>query len=69
LIWIKGVTGYTIRAGGHSAGGTILPWYLDDYPNIKSVLAVNPLLNVNPQWTKRGCEEFNGTKITRLIVD
>ncbi|MDE6557688.1 MAG: hypothetical protein K2K39_01130, partial [Clostridia bacterium] len=44
----------TIYVMGSSAGASIAIWYSHLYPQIKKVLAVNPVLNLNYHRTKEG---------------
>lgn len=48
---------------GSSAGASIALWYSHLYPQIKKVLAVNPVLNLNFHRTREGLEKFTGEKI------
>lgn len=45
---------------GSSAGASLAVWYSHLYPQIKKVLAVNPVLNLNYHRTKEGIEKFTG---------
>ena len=48
---------------GSSAGASLALWYSHLYPQIKRMLAVNPVLNLNYDRTKKGIESFVGEKI------
>ena len=48
---------------GSSAGASIALWYSHLYPQIKKVLAINPVLNYNYHRTKEGVLKFGGEKI------
>ena len=47
---------------GSSAGASLELWYAHLYPQIKKVLAVNPVLNLNFHRTREGLEKFAGDK-------
>lgn len=47
---------------GNSAGASIAIWYAHLYPQLKKILAVNPVLNLNVHKTRRGILNFNGEK-------
>ncbi|MDE6373347.1 MAG: alpha/beta hydrolase, partial [Clostridia bacterium] len=47
---------------GSSAGASISLWYSHSYPQIKRVLAINPVLNLNFHRTREGLEKFAGDK-------
>lgn len=53
----------TIYVMGSSAGASLAIWYSHLYPQIKKVLAVNPVLNLNYHRTKEGIAEFVGEKM------
>lgn len=53
----------TIYLMGSSAGASIAIWYAYLYPQIKKVLAVNPVLNLNFHRVREGLEKFSGEKI------
>ena len=48
---------------GSSAGANIAICYSYLYPQIKKVLAINPVLNLNYHRTKEGIVKFNGEKM------
>ena len=52
----------TIYVFGNSAGGTIALWYSHSHPCIKRIVAVNPVLQINPHRINDGvklfCNEF-----------
>ena len=48
---------------GSSAGASLAIWYAHTYPQIKRVLAVNPVLNLNFHRTREGIEKFEGGKM------
>lgn len=48
---------------GSSAGASIAVWYSHLYPQIKKVLAVNAVLNLNYHRTREGIEKFAGEKM------
>lgn len=48
---------------GSSAGASLAMWYSHLYPQIKKVLAVNPVLNLNYHRTKEGIQKFTGEKM------
>ena len=52
-----------IYVTGSSAGASLAIWYSHLYPQIKKVLAVNPVLNLNLHRTKDGILKFNGEKM------
>lgn len=47
---------------GSSAGASLAIWYAHLYPQIKRLLAVNPVLNLNFHRTRDGLEKFAGDK-------
>ena len=47
---------------GVSAGATMALWYAAKYPQIKRVLCVNPVLNINLHMTSNGVRNFSGEK-------
>lgn len=53
----------TIYLMGSSAGASISIWYAHLYPQIKKVLAVNPVLNLNFHRVRDGLEKFSGEEI------
>ena len=48
---------------GVSAGATMALWYAEKYPQIKRVLCVNPILNINLHLTSSGIHGFCGEKM------
>lgn len=48
---------------GVSAGATMALWYAAKYPQIKRVLCVNPVLNINLHLTSSGIRNFCGKKM------
>ena len=48
---------------GVSAGATMALWYAAKYPQIKRVLCVNPVLNINLHLTSSGIRDFCGEKM------
>ena len=52
-----------VYAMGNSAGATFLLWYAYLFPQIKKVLAINPVLNVNLHRANHGIRNFTGGKI------
>jgi len=58
---------YDVRAGGHSAGGTILAWYAHEYPAITKVVTVNSVLGINLHWMKAGLTNFAGESIKTIF--
>lgn len=48
---------------GSSAGASLAVWYAHLYPQIKRVLAVNPVLNLNLHRTCEGLEKFAGERM------
>mgnify|MGYP002800397735 FL=1 len=48
---------------GVSAGATMALWYAAKYPQIKRVLCVNPVLNINLHMTSNGVRNFSGEKL------
>ncbi len=48
---------------GNSAGANLPICYSYLYPQIKKVLAINPVLNLNYHKTKEGILNFNGEKM------
>lgn len=55
---------FKVYAMGTSAGANILLCFSYLFPQIKRVLAVNPVLNVNFHWIDRGIKEFTGEQIS-----
>ena len=49
-----------VYAMGNSAGATFLLWYSYLFPQIKKVLAINPVLNVNLHRANNGVQKFTG---------
>ncbi|MDE7453292.1 MAG: alpha/beta hydrolase [Clostridia bacterium] len=50
----------TVYVSGNSAGASLALWYSHLYPQIKKILAVNPVLNYNYHRTKEGVLKFGG---------
>lgn len=48
---------------GVSAGATMALWYAVKYPQIRRVLCVNPVLNINLHRTSNGVRNFSGEKL------
>lgn len=63
IIEIKQTDKINIYAFGHSAGGNTLLLSAYLYPQIKSIVAVNPVININISQLIDGIKNFNG-KIT-----
>lgn len=55
---------FNVYAMGTSAGANILLCFSYLFPQIKRVLAVNPVLNVNFHWIDKGIKQFKGDKIS-----
>lgn len=49
---------------GVSAGATMALWYAAKYPQIKRILCVNPVLNINLHLTSNGIRNFVGERMT-----
>ncbi len=60
IIEIKQTDNVNIYAFGHSVGGNILLLNAFRYPQIKRIVAVNPVMNVNISWLIDGIKNFNG---------
>ncbi len=54
---------FQIYAMGSSAGANILLCFSYLFPQIKRILAINPVLNINFHWIEKGIAEFNKEKI------
>ena len=54
---------YNIFAMGSSAGANILLMHAYEFPKIKKILAINPILNINLHKINNGIELFNGKTI------
>ena len=54
---------YKVYAMGNSAGANILLWHSYKFPQIKKVLAVNPVMNINIHLLKRLQETTKDIKI------
>ena len=52
---------------GNAAGASLAVWYAYLYPQIKKVLAVNPVLNLNVHRTRNGVLNFLGEKMFVFI--
>lgn len=48
---------------GVSAGATMALWYAVKYPQIRRILCVNPVLNINLHLTSSGIRDFCGEKM------
>ena len=48
---------------GVSAGATMVLWYAVKYPQIRRILCVNPVLNINLHLTSNGIRNFSGEKM------
>ena len=60
IIEIKQTENVDIYTFGHSAGGNILLLNAYHYPQIKKIVAVNPVMNVNLPWIIDGVKFFSG---------
>jgi len=63
----KGFTSFNINAMGYSAGATFLAWYAYELPNIKRVIAINPVLMINIHRMVDGINNFEGESIKVII--
>lgn len=54
---------------GHSAGGTVALWNLNKYPNIKRMVAINPVLNINLHKVEASAKQLEGEFIKIIIGD
>ena len=60
---ISKINAENIYVMGNSAGANLAICYSHLYPQIKRVLAINPVLNLNYHRTKEGILKFNGEKM------
>ena len=58
---------YDVSIFGNSAGGTFATWYSYQYLQIKKLLIVNPVLNVNTHKFKEGLRNFSGESATLVF--
>lgn len=60
---------YSVYLMGHSAGGTVALWNLNKYPNIKRMVAINPVLNINLHKVEASAKQLEGKFIKIIIGD